>query len=87
MNVNANANELQSAQTIRQQFDANSTSPKMKSKWDPKVHKQFDANSTSPQNEEKRVSLIEIPFSSTNGPDPPFMENEIFNLMKWDIFS
>ena len=34
------------------------------------------------QNEEKRVSLIEIPFSSTNGPDPPFMENEIFNLMK-----
>ena len=57
----ANANELQSAHTIRQQFNA---------------------NSTSPNDEEKRVSLIEIPFSSTNGPDPPFMENEIFNLMK-----
>ena len=37
---------------------------------------------SSSQNEEKRVSFIEIPFSSTNGPDPPFMENEIFNLMK-----
>ena len=57
MNVNANANELQSAQTIRQQFDA----------------------IPSPLNEEKRVSFIEIPFSSTNGPDPPFMENEIFS--------
>ena len=57
----ANANELQSAHTIRQQFDA---------------------NSDLFLNEEKRVSFIEIPFSSTNGPDPPFMENEIFNLMK-----
>ena len=57
----ANANELQSAQTIRQQFDA---------------------IPSHIQNEEKRVSFIEIPFSSTNGPDPPFMENEIFNLMK-----
>ena len=46
------------------------------------IRKQFDANSTPPQNEEKRVSFIEIPFSSTHGPDPPFMENEIFNLMK-----
>ena len=56
--MNVNANELQSAQTIRQQFDA----------------------IPSPiQNEEKRASFIEIPFSSTNGPDPPFMENEIFS--------
>ena len=50
-----------------------------------KVHKQFASNSTQfhpISNEEKRVSFIEIPFSSTNGPDPPFMENEIFNLMK-----
>ena len=59
--INVNASEIQSAQTIRQQFDA---------------------NSTSPQNEEKRVSFIEIPISSTNGPDPPFMESEILNLMK-----
>ena len=51
-----------------------------------KVHQQFASNSTqfdlSPQNEEKRVSFIEIPISSTNGPDPPFMESEILNLMK-----
>ena len=50
-----------------------------------KAHKQFDSTSMqiqSPQNEEKRVSFIEIPFSLTHGPDPPFMENEIFNLMK-----
>ena len=50
-----------------------------------KMHIQFGKNSTQIQplsNEEKRVSFIEIPFSSTNGPDPPFMENEIFNLMK-----
>ena len=55
-----------------------------------KVHIQFGSNSTQfplSQNEEKRVSFIEIPFSSTYGPDPPYMENEIFNLMKWDIFS
>ena len=50
-----------------------------------KAHKQFDSTSMQirpPSNEEKRVSFIEIPFSSTNGPDPPFMENEILNLMK-----
>ena len=58
--MNVNANELQNAHTIQQQFDANSTS----------------------LNEEKRVSFIESPFSSTHGPDPPVMENEIFNLMK-----
>ena len=62
MKINCNANELQSAYTIRQQFDA-------------KLYSTF-------LNEERRVSYIEIPFSSTNGPDPPFMENEIFNLMK-----
>ena len=50
------------------------------------MHKQFASNSMQiqplSQNEEKRVSFIEIPISSTNGPDPPFMENEILNLMK-----
>ena len=44
---------------------------------------QFDIKSIHPpQNEEKRVPLIEIPFSLTHGPDPPFREIEIFNLMK-----
>ena len=47
-----------------------------------RIRQQFDANSIPSQNEEKRVLFIEIPFSSTNGPDPPFMENEIFDLMK-----
>ena len=36
----------------------------------------------SSQNEERRVSFIEIPFTLTHGPDPLFMEREIFNLMQ-----
>ena len=36
----------------------------------------FDANLAS-QNEERSVSFIEIPFTLTHGPDPPFMEREI----------
>ena len=55
-----------------------------------KVHIQFGSNSMQKQpllNEEKRVSFIEFPFSLAHGPDPLFMEIEIFNLMKWDIFS
>ena len=54
-------------------------------KMSSKVHKQFASDSMQfdlSLNEEKRVSFIEIPISSTNGPDPPFMESEILNLMK-----
>ena len=52
-------------------------------KHESEFQQRFDAKFIlSPQNEEKRISFIEIPFSSTHGPDPPFMENEIFNLMK-----
>ena len=50
-----------------------------------KMHIQFGSNSMQiqpPLNEEKRVSFIEFPVSLAHGPDPLFMEIEIFNLMK-----
>ena len=50
-----------------------------------KLHIQSGSNSMQIQplsNEEKRVSFVEIPFTLTHGPDPPFMEIEMFNLVK-----
>ena len=53
------------------------------SKYDHEFQQQFDSKSIHlPQNEEKTVPLIEIPFSLTHGPDSPFREIEIFNLMQ-----
>ena len=45
MNVNANANELQSAHTIRQQFDAIPSPSQNEEQMRSKVHKQFDSTS------------------------------------------
>ena len=49
------------------------------------MNAKFSSNSMqiqSPPNEEKRVSFIEFSFSLAHGPDPLFMEIEIFNLMR-----